>query len=259
MLQRKRLELARALATQPRLLLLDEIAGGLIEAEVDELIETIRELRSSGITIVWIEHVVHALLSVVDRLVAIDFGRVLTEGVPAEVIASPEVQAVYMGVEDRVSLLEVEALDQFYGDLQALFGISLHVDEGEIVAVIGANGAGKSTLLRTVAGVLPTSSGSVRFDGRSIVDLPAYDRVPQGISMVPEGRRIFPSLSVQENLMIGAFGRRPGAWSLARVYELFPLLTRLAKRPRRGPVRRRTADARDRQGADGQPAPALDG
>ena len=100
-MQRKRLELARALATQPRLLLLDEIAGGLIEAEVDELIETIRDLRSSGTTIVWIEHVVHALLSVVDRLVAIDFGRILTEGVPAEVIASREVQAVYMGVEDE--------------------------------------------------------------------------------------------------------------------------------------------------------------
>jgi branched-chain amino acid transport system ATP-binding protein len=100
LLQRKRLELARALATEPRLLLLDEIAGGLIEAEVDELIATIRELRSGGMTIVWIEHVVHALLSVVDRLVAIDFGRVLTEGVPSEVIASREVQAVYMGVED---------------------------------------------------------------------------------------------------------------------------------------------------------------
>jgi branched-chain amino acid transport system ATP-binding protein len=101
LLQRKRLELARALATKPRLLLLDELAGGLIEAEVDELIETIRDLRSSGMTIVWIEHVVHALLSVVDRLVAIDFGRVLTQGEPAEVIASREVQAVYMGVEDE--------------------------------------------------------------------------------------------------------------------------------------------------------------
>ncbi|MGZ5213775.1 MAG: ABC transporter ATP-binding protein [Actinomycetota bacterium] len=101
LLQRKRLELARALATEPRLLLLDEIAGGLIEAEVDELTETIRDLRSGGTTIVWIEHVVHALLSVVDRLLAIDFGRVLKEGVPAEVIASREVQAVYMGVEDE--------------------------------------------------------------------------------------------------------------------------------------------------------------
>jgi branched-chain amino acid transport system ATP-binding protein len=130
-----------------------------------------------------------------------------------------------------VSLLEVEELDQFYGDLQALFGISLSVDEGEIVAIIGANGAGKSTLLRTVAGVMPASSGSVRFDGRSILDIPAYARVPDGISLVPEGRRIFPSLSVQENLMIGAFGKRPGPWTLGRVFELFPMLTRLAKRP----------------------------
>lgn len=129
-----------------------------------------------------------------------------------------------------MSLLEVEELEQFYGDLQALFGISLHVEEGEIVAIIGANGAGKSTLLRTIAGVMPTSSGVVRFDGRPILERPAYARVPDGISMVPEGRRIFPSLSVQENLMIGAFGRRPGPWNLARVYELFPMLVRLAKR-----------------------------
>lgn len=129
-----------------------------------------------------------------------------------------------------MSLLEVEELDQFYGDLQALFGITMHVDEGEIVAIIGANGAGKSTMLRTVAGVMPTSSGTVRFDGRVIIDRPAYARVPDGISLVPEGRRVFPSLSVRENLMIGAFGRRRGPWSLGRVYELFPMLTRLAKR-----------------------------
>ncbi len=106
----------------------------------------------------------------------------------------------------------------------------MHVDEGEIVAIIGANGAGKSTMLRTVAGVMPTSSGTVRFDGRVIIDRPAYARVPDGISLVPEGRRVFPSLSVRENLMIGAFGRRRGPWSLGRVYELFPMLTRLAKR-----------------------------
>jgi branched-chain amino acid transport system ATP-binding protein len=100
LLERKRLELARALATAPRLLLLDEIGGGLTEVEVERLIETIRDLRSAGITIIWIEHIVHALLSMVDRLLAVDFGRILTEGKPHEVIASPEVQAVYMGVEE---------------------------------------------------------------------------------------------------------------------------------------------------------------
>ena len=98
LLERKRLELARALATGPRVLLLDEIGGGLTEAEVGELIQTIRDLRAEGITIVWIEHIVHALLSVVDRLIAIDFGRMLKEGKPEMVMASPEVQAVYLGI-----------------------------------------------------------------------------------------------------------------------------------------------------------------
>jgi branched-chain amino acid transport system ATP-binding protein len=98
LLERKRLELARALATGPRILLLDEIGGGLTEAEVGQITQTIRDLRAKGLTIVWIEHIVHALLSVVDRLLAIDFGRMLKEGRPDEVMASPEVQTVYLGI-----------------------------------------------------------------------------------------------------------------------------------------------------------------
>jgi branched-chain amino acid transport system ATP-binding protein len=99
LLERKRLELARALATQPRLLLLDEIAGGLTEAEVLELVETIREVRASGVAIVWIEHIVHALLRVVDRMMAMDYGRKLIEGEPAAVMSSVEVRNVYLGAE----------------------------------------------------------------------------------------------------------------------------------------------------------------
>jgi branched-chain amino acid transport system ATP-binding protein len=97
LLERKRLELARALATEPKVLLLDEIAGGLTDPEVDSLIETIRSLRAEGLSIIWIEHIVHALLAVVDRLVAIDFGRKLADGPPAEVINSRELQDVYLG------------------------------------------------------------------------------------------------------------------------------------------------------------------
>ena len=100
LLERRRLELARALATAPTILLLDEIAGGLTQAEVVVLVTAIRELKAEGITMIWIEHVVHALLSAVDRLVAIDFGRKLIEGQPQEVMNSPEVQAVYLGVEE---------------------------------------------------------------------------------------------------------------------------------------------------------------
>jgi branched-chain amino acid transport system ATP-binding protein len=129
-----------------------------------------------------------------------------------------------------MSLLEVVELDQFYGDLQALFGVSLRVEEGEVVAIIGANGAGKSTLLKTIVGLLPATAGAIRWNGEPIADRPTYVRVPDGISMVPEGRRIFPSLTVQENLLIGGFGKRQGPWKLGRVYELFPLLLPLAKR-----------------------------
>ena len=98
LLGRKRMELARALATQPKILLLDEIAGGLTEAEVLELVDTIRDIHASGVTIVWIEHIVHALLAVVDRIMAMSFGIKIAEGDPAEVMASPEVQEVYLGV-----------------------------------------------------------------------------------------------------------------------------------------------------------------
>ncbi len=99
LLERKRLELARALATRPRVLLLDEIAGGLTEPEVHALVDVIRDVRRGGVTIVWIEHIVHALRSVVDRLVAIDFGHTLIEGRPDAVMASAEIQRVYLGID----------------------------------------------------------------------------------------------------------------------------------------------------------------
>jgi branched-chain amino acid transport system ATP-binding protein len=121
-------------------------------------------------------------------------------------------------------LLEVRALDAFYGDFQALFGVSLNVAPGEVVAVIGANGAGKSTLLKCIAGAIKSRRDAILFDGQPIGDQPAFAVVARGIALVPEGRRLFPSLSVEENLRIGGQLGRPGPWSLARIYELFPVL-----------------------------------
>jgi len=122
------------------------------------------------------------------------------------------------------SLLEVDSLDAFYGDFQALFGVSMRVAAGSIVAVIGANGAGKSTLLKSIAGLMGARREAIRFGGVAIGGGPAYRTVARGIALVPEGRRLFPSLSVEENLLIGGQLARPGPWSLARIYELFPVL-----------------------------------
>ena len=121
-------------------------------------------------------------------------------------------------------LLEVCAIDAYYGDFQALFGVSLRVNAGEVVAVIGANGAGKSTLLKTIAGLLRPKAGDIVFDGEPIGATPAFAVVKRGIALVPEGRRLFPSLTVEENLLIGGQSRRPGPWTLDRVYDLFPVL-----------------------------------
>ena len=121
-------------------------------------------------------------------------------------------------------LLEVRELTAFYGDFQALFGVSLAVARSEVVAIIGANGAGKSTLLRSIAGLMPARRDAIVFDGAPIGDLPAHRVVARGIALVPEGRRLFPSLTVEENLLIGGQLRRPGPWSLDRVYALFPAL-----------------------------------
>jgi branched-chain amino acid transport system ATP-binding protein len=128
-------------------------------------------------------------------------------------------------------LLEVRALDAYYGDFQALFSVSLAVAPGEVVAVIGANGAGKSTLLNSIAGVIGSRHNAILLRGEPIGDLPAHAVVARGIALVPEGRRLFSSLSLEENLLIGGQLGRSGPWNLARIYELFPALAERADLP----------------------------
>ena len=128
-------------------------------------------------------------------------------------------------------LLEVQALDAFYGDFQALFGVTLRVEAGQAVAIIGANGAGKSTLLKSIAGLMRSRRDAVAFAGVPIGDRPAHDIAARGIALVPEGRRLFPSLTVEENLLIGGQLRRPGPWTLDRIYALFPALAQRRNLP----------------------------
>jgi branched-chain amino acid transport system ATP-binding protein len=128
-------------------------------------------------------------------------------------------------------LLEVRGLDAYYGDFQALFGVSLRIMPDEVVAIIGANGAGKSTLLKSIAGLMASRREAIVFDSEAIGELPAYEVAARGIVLVPEGRRLFPSLSVEENLLIGGQLGRPGPWNLARIYDLFPVLSERSRQP----------------------------
>jgi branched-chain amino acid transport system ATP-binding protein len=124
-----------------------------------------------------------------------------------------------------MSLLETRKLTAFYGDFQALYGVDTALDKGETIAIIGANGAGKSTFLKSIAGLIQGADDSVLLDGRAIGSRAAADIVKLGVALVPEGRRLFPSLTVEENLLIGGYGRKiAGPWSLDRVYSLFPIL-----------------------------------
>jgi branched-chain amino acid transport system ATP-binding protein len=124
-----------------------------------------------------------------------------------------------------MTLLSTHGLTAFYGDFQALFGVDLQLDSGETLAVIGANGAGKSTLMRALSGLLGSEPGMITFDGADVGALPAPAIMARGIAMVPEGRKLFPSLSVEENLKVGTYGRKVrGPWTLDTIFDLFPIL-----------------------------------
>ncbi|MEO1579673.1 MAG: ABC transporter ATP-binding protein [Pseudomonadota bacterium] len=121
-------------------------------------------------------------------------------------------------------ILSMNALNAHYGDFQALYGVEMTLAEGEVLSIIGANGAGKTTLLRSVAGLMANANDQIRYRGQGIGMLRADQVAALGIALVPEGRQLFPSLSVEENLLIGGRMNRPGPWSLRAVFELFPIL-----------------------------------
>ncbi|HET6518266.1 MAG TPA: ABC transporter ATP-binding protein [Geminicoccaceae bacterium] len=124
-------------------------------------------------------------------------------------------------------ILEVRGIDTYYGETQALFGVSLAVDRGEVVALLGANGAGKTTTLRSILGLTPARSGEIRFDGAAITRRPTHDIARAGIAWVPDDRRIFPTLTVEQNLAIARRSTRYRAWSYREVFEIFTALEHL--------------------------------
>ena len=245
----KRLEIARALASEPMVLLLDEPAAGCNPVETQEIDHVIRSIVKEGITVVLVEHDMRLVMNISDRVHVLARGRTLAEGTPQQVRSNEEVMEAYLGVHGhrRPRMLSIENVRSAYGRIEVLHGVTLHVDAGEIVTLIGANGAGKTTLMHAISGVQPITVGAIRFDGERIEKRPAHERVAIGISQVPEGRQVFAPLSVKDNLRLGAWSRRDAELerALARVCAMFPMLEAIGN-SRWGFVRRSAADARNR-------------
>ncbi len=241
---RRLVEIARALAADPDVLLLDEPAAGLSKADKARLGQLLRAVADCGIAVGLIEHDMGLVMGVSDHVVVLSAGARIAEGAPAAVQADERVREAYLGAAPAVAAaheaprgprgrdaLRVVGLGAGYGAAPVLNGVELEVRQGEAVALLGANGAGKSTLMKVVSGLHPAGAGQVVFEGVVINDLAPDDRVRKGVVLSPEGRQVFPELTVADNIRLGAFldGRDLEVRTTA-VLERFPKLATLLDR-----------------------------
>jgi branched-chain amino acid transport system ATP-binding protein len=214
---RRLIEIARALGTAPAVLLLDEPAAGLDDADTVKLGALLQRLARSGLAVVLVEHDMALVMSISDEIVVLDAGRRIAAGTPAAVRADPAVKAAYLGAaapaqaaasrEAGASLLDVRELSAGYGSLGVLDQVGLKVGRGETIAVLGPNGAGKSTLMKALSGLIRPVQGAIGFGGVELSQLAAHLVARTGLILVPEGRQVFPQLTVAENLRLGATRR----------------------------------------------------
>jgi ABC-type branched-subunit amino acid transport system ATPase component len=238
--EQRQLEIALALVGKPQVLLLDEPTAGLSPAESQTITDMLKNL-DPAITLLLIEHDMDVAFELANRVTVLDSGRIIADGSVEEIRRNPLVQDVYLGSRatearrpdvkprDRQTvatagptMLDVQDIHTYYGDSYILQGVSLSVERGQFVAILGRNGMGKTTLIRSIMGLTPPKRGRVWFNGTDITGRPPYEAVELGTALVPQGRHIFSSLTVGENLSVAAFPRGP--WTLERVSELFPRL-----------------------------------
>lgn len=241
---RRLVEIARALATDADILLMDEPAAGLSREDKTRLAGLLRRIAEAGAGVLLVEHDMALVMGVSDHVVAIDAGRELAKGNPAEIQQSPAVRQAYLGDDSArrapaarqrpegapvaPEVLGVGNLVTGYGANPVLHGIDLQVRQGEMVALLGANGAGKSTLMRTLAGLHRPAQGGMHLQGMELNNLAADRIVARGLVLVPEGRQVFPGLSVLDNIRLGAFLHPQDRE--ARVEEMLTRFPRLRER-----------------------------
>jgi len=240
------LEIGITLAMQPELLMLDEPLAGLAAKERVKIAGLIRSVAGDH-TIALIDHDIDQILAISDQITVLHQGKVIAEGNPEEVKANALVQEAYIGGFERhrmsaaaprarteAPMLEVSRINTFYGKSHILHDVSLRIHQGELVCLLGRNGAGKTTSLHSIVGLTPPQTGEITLAGQPIARHTPEDIARKGIMLVPQGRRIFPNLTLQENLQIAFLqakknGQRPH-WTPDRAFELFPQLAGLKAR-----------------------------
>jgi branched-chain amino acid transport system ATP-binding protein len=232
------LEIGMALTARPRILLLDEPLAGLAAAERERVVGLIRRLAAE-MAVVLVEHDIDRVFALADQITVMSEGRVLVHGSADTVRSDPEVQRVYLGAGRKAlvratpakaappgaPVLQIEGINTNYGKSHILHDVSLEVREGEAVALLGRNGAGKSSTIKSIMGIAPPRSGRVLYHRQEIQGRTPEEIARLGIGLVPQGRRLFPNLTVDENLAIGGLRRRSGAgvhWDRERIFAYFP-------------------------------------